>query len=343
MLHDNKSEFKNIISTLSAELNMPEDIIEKDYYVTLLLEKIVEKIPKIVFKGGTSLSKCYGIIKRFSEDIDLNLMGDTKPTEGERKALKKDIVEAVKESGLSLENEDEIYGKRVFNKYIISYPTLFPTNNVNQNLIVETAVFFRIYPHDTRTASSYIYDYFADKGRNDLIEEFGLHKFDVETQSIERTLIDKCFALADYYLSGRIETHSRHIYDIYKLMEYIKPNEKLKDLAETVRNERKSNKTCLSSADDINLNEVLIDALIKEVFKEDYDKITQAILFKCENVSYIEATKGLQEVIKSGIFTRNQEPKTLNRLNEFLNSGSDKSLENHSRNSSNPKFDMTDD
>ena len=52
---------------------LPIAIIEKDYYVTLVLKEIATRNPDIVFKGGTSLSKCYKIIDRFSEDIDLNI------------------------------------------------------------------------------------------------------------------------------------------------------------------------------------------------------------------------------------------------------------------------------
>ena len=46
--------------------------------------------PDMVFKGGTSLSKCYKLIQRFSEDIDLNV--EDRPSEGQRKALKRNIL-----------------------------------------------------------------------------------------------------------------------------------------------------------------------------------------------------------------------------------------------------------
>ena len=86
-----KELFEQIVLTAAAFLKIEPAIIEKDYYVTLFLKEMVKIIPDIVFKGGTSLSKCYGVIKRFSEDIDLNLAGETKPTEGQRRKLKNDI------------------------------------------------------------------------------------------------------------------------------------------------------------------------------------------------------------------------------------------------------------
>ena len=55
---------------------MPLEIIEKDYWVVWVLERLfsLEKLkPHLTFKGGTSLSKIYGLIDRFSEDIDLSI------------------------------------------------------------------------------------------------------------------------------------------------------------------------------------------------------------------------------------------------------------------------------
>ena len=65
-------------------------IIEKDYYVTVLLKLLAEKIPFIVFKGGTSLSKCHKVIRRFSEDIDLTI--DVSLSQGQKKKVKKVLL-----------------------------------------------------------------------------------------------------------------------------------------------------------------------------------------------------------------------------------------------------------
>lgn len=77
---------------------MPQ-IIEKDYYVTMLLRVLAEKIPYIVFKGGTSLSKCHKVIKRFSEDIDITI--DMLLSQGQKKRFKQVIVETAEELGLT--------------------------------------------------------------------------------------------------------------------------------------------------------------------------------------------------------------------------------------------------
>ena len=88
-LHNEVELFADVIAATSKALNIAPAIIEKDYFVTLLLKRIVEKSPEIIFKGGTSLSKCFKIINRFSEDIDIGLNVD-KATEGMRKNFKSD-------------------------------------------------------------------------------------------------------------------------------------------------------------------------------------------------------------------------------------------------------------
>jgi len=71
----NKEEQTNLFIQVSLQTGLPPFAIEKDAWVTLALRMLFgSKLnPHIVFKGGTSLSKCYGLIKRFSEDIDFSI------------------------------------------------------------------------------------------------------------------------------------------------------------------------------------------------------------------------------------------------------------------------------
>jgi predicted nucleotidyltransferase component of viral defense system len=69
-------ERKMVFETAAAKLKIPVDMIEKDFWVCWILKKIFANpnLAKILrFKGGTSLSKVFHLIKRFSEDIDLIL------------------------------------------------------------------------------------------------------------------------------------------------------------------------------------------------------------------------------------------------------------------------------
>ena len=79
---------------------------------------------------------------------------------------------------------------------------------------------------------------------NNLIAEYNLEPFSINVQSAERTLIDKLYALGDYYLSNAVQEHSRHIYDIYKLLEIVELNEDLRVLTKEVYDERTGVKKC---------------------------------------------------------------------------------------------------
>ena len=123
MLHDEKDTFEQLVLRTSEFLGVKAEIVEKDYFVTLFLKRIVAVMPDIVFKGGTSLSKCYHIIKRFSEDIDLNLQSETKPPESKRKQLKTNIIQLISDLDFELTNADAIKSRRDYNRYIIDYPS----------------------------------------------------------------------------------------------------------------------------------------------------------------------------------------------------------------------------
>ena len=300
MLHNDNEVFEQVIMKVSEETGVDASIIEKDYYVTLFLKRIVELQPNIIFKGGTSLSKCYKLINRFSEDIDLNIETESKPTEGQRKNLKRTIVSIIDEFGFTLTNTDNVKSRRDYNRYIIDYPTLFPSGYLKENLIVETAVYIKAYPFVKMEATSLIYDYLHNNGYENLIKEYGLEPYELNVQSAERTLIDKLFALGDYYLSDAIDKHSRHIYDIYKLSEIVSLTDELKNLAANVREERKPHEQCHSAKDDVDMNSLLREIIEKDAYKQDYENVTLKLLF--EPVAYETAIKTLQKIVDYNLF-----------------------------------------
>ena len=301
MLHNDHSLFEQVILRVSEDTGIEASIIEKDYYVTLFLQRIVAQLPNIIFKGGTSLSKCYKLINRFSEDIDLNIETETHPTEGQRKKLKEVIVSIIDEFGFALTNPDKVRSRRDYNRYIVDYPTIFPTSYLKEHLIVETAVYIKAYPCKRMLASSLIYDYLERNGYTDLIEQYGLQPFELNVQAAERTLVDKVFALGDYYLSDAVHEHSRHVYDIYKLLDVVTLDESMKELVQSVREERKPHVNCRSAKDGIDMNALLQEIVDKAVYRQDYEDITAKILF--ENVPYETATTALRKIIESGFFS----------------------------------------
>lgn len=299
-LHDNKELFEEVIFNTADFYKLPIAIIEKDYYVTLVLKEIANRNPDIVFKGGTSLSKCYKIIDRFSEDIDLNIMGDTKPGESKRRNLKAHIVDAIEYCKLTLTEPESIRSRRDFNKYVIDYPTQFDANFLKQHLIIETAVFFRAYPTEKKEADSFVYNYLLENKYSDIIELYDLSPFTLNVQTTDRTFVDKLFALGDYYLADTIQGHSRHIYDLYKLLPTIEFNDELKLLIKAVREERKEHKTCLSAQDDIDMNLLIKEMITNDAYRSDYENITASLLFK--PVDYNTAIKVLNTVLLQNLF-----------------------------------------
>lgn len=301
MLHNDPSLFEQVILRVSEDTGIEASIIEKDYYVTLFLQRIVAQQPNIIFKGGTSLSKCYKLINRFSEDIDLGINTETHPTEGQRKKLKEAIVSILDEFGFILTNSDKVRSRRDYNRYVVEYPTVFPTSYLKEHLIVETAVYIKAYPCKRMLASSLIYDYLERNGYADLIEQYGLQPFALDVQTAERTLIDKVFALGDYYLCDAVHEHSRHVYDIYRLVDVVTLDDSMKELVRSVRGERKPHVNCRSAKDGIDVNALLQEIVDKAVYKQDYEEITARILF--EEVPYETAITALQKIIASGVFS----------------------------------------
>ena len=74
-LHEDRDAFQALLSIIGKRTGIREDIIEKDYYLTMLLRELSEKQVKLpaYFKGGTALYKALGEMIRFSEDIDLTV------------------------------------------------------------------------------------------------------------------------------------------------------------------------------------------------------------------------------------------------------------------------------
>lgn len=300
MLHNDKDNFEQVILKVSSETGIEPAIIEKDYYVTLFLKRLVELQPNIIFKGGTSLSKCYKIINRFSEDIDLNIETMNKPTEGQRKKLKENIVSIIDEFGFVLENIENVKSRRNYNKYIIDYPTVFPSSYLKEHLLVETLVDIKAFPCERLQATSIIYDYLNDNGYHDLIAQYSLEPFELNVQVATRTFIDKLYALGDYYLDDTVQEHSRHIYDLYKLSDIVSLNADLKQLVSEVFEERKSIERCRSAKDGVDMNALLQEIIDKDVYKKDYEELTSKMLF--EEVPYSTAIKTLQKIVDYKLF-----------------------------------------
>lgn len=298
-LHKNSELFLQAINIASSEKNILPEIIEKDYYVTLILKFLSEKIPFIVFKGGTSLSKCHNIIKRFSEDIDIAI--DTEISKSQKKNIKQSIIEVANFLELEITNIDETRSRNNYNKYIFAYKSVLENESsfLKSGVILETSYITISFPTEKKEVSSFIGNMMKTEAP-DFIEKFALENFYMKTQSIERTFIDKVFALCDYFLQNKIPSHSRHIYDIYKLLPKINFDENFSNLILDVREVRKTSPICVSSDEKYKITDLLKEIITKEIYKKDYENITEKILE--ESVDYETSITALKKIIEKDIF-----------------------------------------
>ena len=299
-LHENKEEFITAINLSSEKFGILPSVAEKDYYVTLILRKLSEKTDYIVFKGGTSLSKCYKVIKRFSEDIDITI--DTKLSQGQMKKIKSAIKEIADELRLSIPNIDDTRSRRSYNRYILEYQSVVnePDEAIRTAVLMETSFAEISFPTVSLHVHSYIGDMMKDEAPEELIN-FCLDTFEMKVQGIERTLADKVFAICDYYLQDRVKRHSRYIYDIYKLLPLVPQNEEFKALVKEVRNIRSLTNICPSAQPNVNIPDILNFIIDNDIYKSDYLNITSRILE--EDISYETAIKAVKAIAESDVFT----------------------------------------
>lgn len=303
-LHKNKEDFTEAVQAVSRGLNISLALVEKDYYVTLVLKRINEEVSGLIFKGGTSLSKCHKAINRFSEDIDLTLDSEHL-TEGQRKIVKPTIVKICDELGLSINNLENTRSRRDYNCYQISYPLLFENDEIDPVIKVETVFIQECYPEEVKTADSLIGEWLKANGFAKQAEEYGLLPFDIHVQTMERTLVDKVFALCDYMLANDMQKHSRHIYDIYQLLGRVELNDDFRTLVHRVREDRKYHSLCVSAQDNADVPALLEQVIKTGCYKKDYEEHTRTMLYApCD---YEEAITGLEKIIDSGMFGKDEE------------------------------------
>lgn len=298
-LHNDKEKFYETMMFAHNQTNFPYETLEKDYYVTMLLKLLSDKIPYIVFKGGTSLSKCYKVIKRFSEDIDITI--DDNLTQGQKKRVKQAIIDSAAELGMTIDNIENIRSRRDYNRYLISYKTIIPSKNkiLSTTIILETSYISVSFPTNVLSVSSFIGDELL-KGKQSVIDDYNLYPFDMKVQGLDRTFVDKIFAICDYYLQDNINKHSRHLYDVYKLLPYIHLDNDFRSFIGDVRKERSKSAVCVSSAPEYDISELLNRIIDEDAYKQDYETITSLLLE--EKVTYKDVVKALKQIVDSGLF-----------------------------------------
>lgn len=296
-LHKNRDLFRQVVDQAQRLTGVVPEVVEKDYYVTVILKELAARLPFVVFKGGTSLSKCYHVIARYSEDIDITI--DTALSQGQKRALKDCLKKVAGTLDLSIPNLSETRSRRSYNKYVFHYDPLYVSEDtaIQAGVLLETSFAEISFPVVTMDVHSIVGDMLENEAP-DLLSTYALHPFHMKVQSLERTLVDKIFAIGDYYLAGKeIEKHSRHLYDIYKLLPLVDLDDSFHQLILQVREERAKNRICLSAQDGVNLSEVLQKIIAEDAYRYGYNHLTVRLLN--EQVSYDETISALKKLIES--------------------------------------------
>lgn len=225
-LHNERGTFEEAIRATAQHLSLPMSYVEKDYWVTLALKALASSDigESIVFKGGTSLSKAYGLIYRFSEDVDIAVFTDSLSRTQIKKRVKKacnllpDCFDEI-DSPDTTKNSD-------FRKVRFQYPRLDeasePLGQITNSLLLEVNAFADPEPHKMMPISSYVADFLLSTGNGDAVAQYLLQPFEMNVLCTSRTLCEKVMGMvkASYganYIND-INKKIRHLYDIHYLM-----------------------------------------------------------------------------------------------------------------------------
>lgn len=234
-----------LASETKHKSKLPAYIIEKDYWVSQTLKilyntiapALVERCDKpFLFKGGTSLSKGYGLINRMSEDIDLSfslnilesepidckvitgrgarqnaaLAIDKKAEEFIEHYLKDELTKHLHklDSAITVEIESQLPLN-----IAIYYPKALDDSNyggsVQPRVLLETGGRSDNHPDEIKQIEHML---------GQAIPELADDKFDVLTLSAERTLLEKMFGIHTNNIKGSVaDKHARHLYDIVEI------------------------------------------------------------------------------------------------------------------------------
>lgn len=241
------------------------------------------------------------VIDRFSEDIDITF--NEHIGENRRKKLKNVTLKGISEElGLPISNWFDTQSDRDYNAYKFAYESVFglEDDRLPQYVKLETALGSYSFPTEKVEIRNYIGDYLESRGRKELAEQFGLETFIMNVQSLERTFIDKVFALCDYYLQGKSKRYSRHLYDVYRLMPLMRFDDNFAELVNEVRAHRLGMAYCPSAEPSVDVDSLITKFCDDDFYREDYQAITS--YFAADYVAYEDVVANMRRIAKTGMF-----------------------------------------
>lgn len=285
-LHLEPLAYETLLLDVSERTGIRADIIEKDYYVTLLLKELAEKQKGVpaYFKGGTALYKALGSIRRFSEDIDLTVyVEDCSNSQAKRRLERATIEYSCLPRNKEDQDNDNSKGSitSIYNYNSVvdidSKDTLQRFGRVK----VEATSFTVSEPFEPMLITPILFDMATLEQKNILTEVYEVGAFEIATIKLERIFVDKVFAAEFYYLRESYFDVAKHLYDLVILLQ----NEKIKDML---------------------LDKELLNEMIGLKRKEEHMRIGSELADKPINqFSYFETGMSNERLIKE--FERMQE------------------------------------
>ena len=219
-LHENKELFEELALLTKQWRQLPLEAVVKDYYIVDLLHNLQnsEFAAETIFKGGTSLSKCYnGVIQRFSEDIDLTFISSKELGSSARRKALEQMVNQISygySDKKTITKGDKNRTEEVhFNSDLIDNPEL-------NKIKLEIGTVVNYGRSEALQAKSYIHEYLESINRKDIINEYNLQAVSLNVLPIEITFLEKLYAIKTQTYQNTIGRNARHIFDVTQLLKH---------------------------------------------------------------------------------------------------------------------------
>jgi predicted nucleotidyltransferase component of viral defense system len=226
-LHTDKKLFRDAVSITAQQMNIPTIYVEKDYWVTFALKSIFsEEIgADTIFKGGTSLAKCFKMINRFSEDVDLVVIRREGETDNKLKHKLKDVENAINGTLPEIEIQGLTHKVGMSRKTAHSYSKEF-TGAYGQvrDVIVLEATWLGYYePFTKQNINSFVGEMMHSAGQVEYVEKYEMQPFTVQVLEPIRTICEKIMSLVRFSYGDRpmddLRNKIRHTYDLHQLLQ----------------------------------------------------------------------------------------------------------------------------
>jgi predicted nucleotidyltransferase component of viral defense system len=222
-LHKDRDAFQALLTAISEKTGVREDILEKDYYLTLLLSELAswQKELPAYFKGGTAIYKAIGSLKRFSEDIDL-----TVEVQGCSKSQGKKRLETAANGYTSLPRTSDKTKEVNTKGSITSVYEYQPVTQIDADdalqrfgyVKVEATSFTVSEPVESLMVEPLLYTEAAAEQQGILRDSYEVFPFEVKTIKMERIFADKILAAEFYYQRQMLFDVAKHLYDLRLMM-----------------------------------------------------------------------------------------------------------------------------